>query len=306
MSPIRSPIFTAAAAALSLTAGAVQAQGASVGASGCRLAFEGGADQWIIQYDPFAQDQAVRHFDIAVINQGDAPCTGAVRVDLRGEPFGLAQSGGSDRLAYALVDERGGTDVTPHAGRSARRIGGRPVDVAPGQRALLRFSLTVASGDLLSAGLYSQTAFLTMEGAEGLAVAEKPLTLGVQVASAAMMGLKGEFSRRGGVATIDLGELTEGRRPLATTLYVLSTGGYSVAVSSANGGRLRQGASEWYVPYGLALGDRAMDLETGDRLEVASRRPRADDYRLTIHVGSVAGRRAGDYSDTLTFTIAAI
>ena len=49
-----------------------------------------------------------------------------------------------------------------------------------------------------------------------------------------------------------------------------------------------------------------MDLARGARFEVVSQNARVDDYALTIDVGSIAGKRAGDYSDTLTFTVAAL
>ena len=294
-------LMTAAAAATLIGAAPALAQG-----QGCRLSVESGADNWAMRYDPFDQDVAVQEFDVAVVNQGDAPCTAVSRVELRGEQFGLTHDAGGQRMAYALVDERGGADVTPRAGQSARRIGVRPLKLAAGERGLMRFSFTAAPSETLSAGLYSQNAFISLETPEGQTLAEKPVTLSIEVPSAAVMGLKGEFRRTGGTATIDLGELTQGVRQLRTTLYVLSTAGYSVSVSSENRGRLRQGASEWYVPYALALGDRDMDLGRGGRLDVVSRRARLDDYPLTISVGPTAGKRAGDYSDILTFTVAAL
>ncbi|UQV17115.1 hypothetical protein MU852_08940 [Brevundimonas albigilva] len=309
MSRIRiSALMTAAAAAAATLLGAASAQAqTSAQTDGCRLIIESGADNWTMRYDPFQQDAVVQEFDVAVVNQGPGPCAAVSRVELRGEQFGLAhEAGGAQRMAYALVDERGGTDVTPRAGQSARRVGVRPLNLAPGERGLVRFSFTAAPSETLSAGLYSQNAFISLETPEGQTLAEKPVTLSIEVPSAAVMGLKGEFRRTGGTATIDLGELTQGVRPLRTTLYVLSTAGYSVSVSSENRGRLRQGASEWYVPYALALGDRDMDLGRGGRLDVVSRRARLDDYPLTISVGSVAGKRAGDYSDILTFTVAAL
>ena len=205
-----------------------------------------------------------------------------------------------------LVDERGSIDVTPRTGESARRPGGRSFNLRPGEREILRFSFAVDPQSLLGAGLYSQNVFIGVTHPNGAPQTQKPVTLGVQVASTALMGLKGEFTRRGGLATIDLGDLTQGGRTLNTSLYVLSTGGYRVSVTSANAGRLRQGASDWFVSYGLALGDRAMNLAQGDQLEVVSRRPRLDDYPLSINIGSTAGRRAGDYSDVLTFTVSAI
>ena len=294
MTRVRTAVLMTAAAAATL----IGAAPALAQSQGCRLSVESGADNWAMRYDPFDQDVAVQEFDVAVVNQGDAPCTAVSRVELRGEQFGLTHEAGGQRMAYALVDERGGADVTPRAGQSARRIGVRPLKLAAGERGLMRFSFTAAPSETLSAGLYSQNAFISLD--------EKPVTLSIEVPSAAVMGLKGEFRRTGGTATIDLGELTQGVRPLRTTLYVLSTAGYSVSVSSENRGRLRQGASEWYVPYALALGDRDMDLGRGGRLDVVSRRARLDDYPLTISVGSVAGKRAGDYSDILTFTVAAL
>lgn len=298
-----SALLLAAAAATATLMSAAPSQAAP---GGCRLVIESGADQWLMRYEPFDQDVALQEFDVAVVNHGDAPCAAVSRVDLRGEQFGLVNESGAQRMPYALVDERGGTDVTPRAGQSARRIGVRPLNLAPGERGLIRFSFSAAPSEALSAGLYSQNAVINLETTDGQPLAEKPVVLSLQVPSAAVMGLKGEFRRNGGAATIDLGELTQGVRQLRTTLYVLSTAGYSVSVASQNRGRLRQGASEWYVPYGLALGDRNMDLSRGGRVDVVSRRARVDDYPLTINVGATAGKRAGDYSDILTFTVAAL
>ncbi|KQR57265.1 hypothetical protein [Brevundimonas sp. Leaf168] len=302
MTRVRTAVLMTAAAAATL----IGAAPALAQSQGCRLSVESGADNWAMRYDPFDQDVAVQEFDVAVVNQGDAPCTAVSRVELRGEQFGLTHDAGGPRMAYALVDERGGADVTPRAGQSARRIGVRPLKLAAGERGLMRFSFTAAPSETLSAGLYSQNAFINLETPDGRPLAEKPVTLSLQVPSAAVMGLKGEFRRNGGTPTIDLGELTQGVRQLRTTLYVLSTAGYSVSVASQNQGRLRQGASEWYVPYGLVLGDRDMDLSRGGRVDVVSRRARLDDYPLTISVGSTTGKRAGDYSDILTFTVAAL
>ena len=302
MSYVRtSALSVAAIAATLLAAFPSQAQ-----TGGCRLVIESGADQWMMRYEPFDQDVALHEFDVAVVNQGDAPCTAVSRVELRGEQFGLVSDTGGQRMPYALVDERGGADVTPRVGQSARRVGGRPLNLAPGERAMMRFSFTAVPAEALSAGVYSQNAFISLETTDGRPLAEKPVLLSLQVPSAAVMGLKGEFRRNGGTPTIDLGELTQGVRQLRTTLYILSTAGYSVSVASQNQGRLRQGASEWYVPYGLALGDRDIDLSRGGRVDVVARRARLDDYPLTISVGNTAGKRAGDYSDILTFTVAAL
>ena len=132
------------------------------------------------------------------------------------------------------------------------------------------------------------------------------MTLVLDLAAAAAIGLKGEFSRPNGTPVIDLGELTEGPRPLNTALYVHSTGGYRVSVTSANRGRLRQGATAWYVDYNLKVGAQDINLQRTDTINVVSQTARRDDYPLTVRIGDVSGKRAGEYSDTLTFTVAAI
>lgn len=273
----------------------------------CRLTLQPAQAEWSIPHDPFEEAMVERDFDVIAINQGDTPCSGRIAFDLKGEAYGLSlDGGGRDRVAYALVDERSSSDVTPRAGVTARRLNSRSVNVAPGERELLRFSFVARSDELLSAGDYSQTVFLSVDDMDGLPIAERSIVLNIAVPAVAVMGLKGEFQRSKGVATINLGELTQGPRDLNTSLYVLSTGGYSIAISSANSGRLRQASSEWSVDYGLSLGRTAVNLAQGDRIEKPSRFWQADDYPLTLTVGDVSARRAGDYTDTITFTVAAI
>lgn len=306
----KNPVFLLmSVAALALPAAPViaaqQVESPSAG-RGCVLVVETGPDQWVINYDPFVDTTVERQFDLAVVNRGDQPCSGVVGLDLKGEPFGLNQAGAGERLAYAVVDERASTDITPRAGVNVRSVGARPLNLAAGERGMLRFSVMVDPADLPTAGLYTQTAFLTLDEPDGTPLSEKPITLGVRVPSAALMGLKGEFRRSGGVATIDLGPISEGTRPLNTTLYVLSTAGYKVSVASTNLGRLRQGVSGWYVPYTLTVGDRTVNLATPQSLLVDSTRARLDNYPLAVNLGSATGLKAGSYTDTVTFTISAI
>jgi len=291
--------------AATLLAGTAAAQEAGA-ATGCRLVVEAGPDQWVVSYDPFVDRAVERQFDMAVVNRGGAACAGVVGLELRGEAFGLSRDGAGQRLAYAVVDERASTDITPRTGKNVARVGARSVALAPGERTMLRFSVVVDPAEIPSAGLYTQSAFLTLEQGDGVPLTERPVTLGVRVPSAAMMGLKGEFRRSGGAATIDLGPLTEGSRQLNTTLYVLSTAGYSVSVSSANAGQLRLGATDWYVPYTLTVGNLKVDLASSQALQIPSLRARLDDYPLAVNVGTVGGRRAGNYTDMVTFTIAAL
>lgn len=272
----------------------------------CALSIQPALDQWLIQHDPFAGDSLQRQFDVAVVNLGDTPCVGRIGVDLRGESFGLTKPGDDAQIAYALIDERGGNDVTPRTGQSSRRLNAQPISLAGGDRTLVRFTFAADSEAGMGQGVYSQTAYISVADENGLPLAEHPVSLAINVIPAAVMGLKGEFQRVNGVARIDLGELTPGPKTLGTSLFVLSTGGYRVSVQSFNQGRLRQGATEWYVNYGLSVGASTINLATGGDIEVVSNRPRADDYALTVNIGDVSGRRAGQYTDVLTLTVAAL
>ncbi len=284
---------------------AVLSGGAAV--ADCELSIQPAQDQWTIAHDPFLDETAQRQFDVAVVNTGDTACTGRLSFDLKGDAFGLTLAGQpGDRVAYVLVDDRGSADVTPRSGSSARKLNSHMIAVGPGERELLRFTFAASTDRLMSAGDYTQTVHFTLSEPDGVPIAERPVVLNIQVASAAVMGLKGEFQRSNGVARINLGELTSGRRDLNTSLYVLSTGGYAISIASANAGQLRQGNSQWTVSYDLAVGRTDVNLEQGDRIERPSSRWQADDYPLTLNIGDVRGRRAGEYSDVLTFTIAAI
>ncbi len=272
----------------------------------CSFSVQPVEDQWIIRYDPFAGDALQRQFDVSVVNTGDRPCAGAVRAELAGEEYGLRSVDGRERIAYALVDERHGADVTPRTGANVPRLNAHPVALRPGERALLRFTFAADPTGTPSQGLYSQNVRLLLEHANGLVAGEHPVTLGLDVAAAAAIGLKGQFQRSNGVARIELGELAPGSRPLTAALYVMSTGGYRLSIRSANNGRLRLGATDWYVDYTVGLGDRRFDLESPGSIDVVSARARADDYPLSVNIGSVTGRRAGEYTDVVTFTVAAL
>lgn len=272
----------------------------------CALSIQPAQDQWTIRFNPLEDDVAQRSFDVLLVNTGSTPCNGNILASLQGDPFGLAGVSGVARVRYALVDvDFGGADITPRTGESARRPG-TSVSIQKGAQQLARVTFAAFPDAGVAQGLYTQVVNLSLQQANGTVHAIRPVTLALDLAASAAIGLKGEFTRPQGTAMIDLGELTEGARPLNTSLYVHSTGGYRVSISSANLGRLRQGTTAWYVDYNLKVGTRDVNLQRTDTINVVSQTARKDDYPLSVMIGDVAGKRAGEYSDTLTFTVAAI
>ena len=272
----------------------------------CNLTIQPALDQWVIRYNPLEDEIAQRTFDVLLVNSGRTPCNGNILASLQAEAFGLTTPGGANRVRYTLVDvDYGGVDITPRSGESARR-NGTSVSIKQGEQLPARVTFAAFPEAGVAQGRYTQVANLFVEQANGTIHATRPVTLVLDLAAAAAIGLKGEFSRPNGTPVIDLGELTEGPRPLNTALYVHSTGGYRVSVTSANRGRLRQGATAWYVDYNLKVGAQDINLQRTDTINVVSQTARRDDYPLTVRIGDVSGKRAGEYSDTLTFTVAAI
>lgn len=290
----------AALGLLALTPGYAAAQ------AKCALTIESPLEQWTIRYNPLEDDVAQRQFDISLVNNGGTLCNGNIIAFLQNEPYGLRGAAGAPAVRYALVDETyGGVNITPVTGQRPRRRGAS-VSVKQGERMPARLTFAAFPEVATAQGRYSQVVQLFLQQDNGQVHAVKPVTLVLDLAAAAAIGLKGEFSRPNGTPIIDLGELTEGARPLNTALYVHSTGGYRVSVTSANRGRLRQGATAWYVDYNLKVGAQDINLQRTDTINVVSQTARRDDYPLTVRIGDVSGKRAGEYSDTLTFTVAAI
>lgn len=275
--------------------------------AGCELRVQPSSDNWRIEgYDPFEGKPAVGQFDATFINTGDAPCVGELQTDLRGERYGLTIAGKGDKIPYALIDETTQSDLTPRTGKSAKKVGGAPITIPAGGRELRRFTVVAEPENVPGAGDYGQTVFLSVETDRGLPLSERPVTLALNVASTAVMGLKGSFTPTVSGGLVQLGELAEGQVHLPLHLYVKSTGSYRVTVASANLGKLRLGSSNWTVGYNLAVGEQAIDLEQGGQLQVTSSKAQNDQYPLTIQIQGVKGKRAGAYSDTVTFTVAAI
>lgn len=288
-----------ASAMLALTPGVASAQ------DKCDLAIEPAQDQWIIRYNPYEDEAALRQFEVRLINRGSTPCNGNLLATLQGEAYGLTSPGVAGRVDYELIDDDfGPADIAPVRGQVVRN--GVSVKIKAGEQKLARLTFIALPGDGLSRGLYTQTLSLFLQHANDEIHASRPIILGLDVAAAAVMGLKGEFSRVQGRAVIDLGELATGTRALNTQLYVHSTGGYRVTVSSANAGRLVQRGTAWDIEYSLMVGSHAFTLKAPSSFETPSLSARRDDYPLSIGVGDVTGKRAGDYSDTITFTVAAI
>ncbi|MGH7020763.1 MAG: hypothetical protein ACREEY_12825, partial [Brevundimonas sp.] len=161
----------------------------------CVLSIEPALEQWTIRYNPLEDDVAQRQFDISLVNNGTTPCNGNIIAFLQNESFGLRGPAGAPVVRYALIDDTyGGVNITPVTGQSPRRRG-TSVSVKAGARMPARLTFTALPDATAAQGRYAQVVQLFLQQDNGQVHAVRPVTLALEVAAAASIGLKGEFSR---------------------------------------------------------------------------------------------------------------
>ncbi|MFV0643088.1 MAG: hypothetical protein ACK5NN_01085 [Sphingomonadaceae bacterium] len=272
----------------------------------CILSIEPVRDQILMRVNPLETSAARDRIEVRVFNKGDTACAGSLETALQGDIFGLRANEKAQSIAYQLIDDRNQSDITPRAGTSLTGLSNGQIHLAPGERSLELISVYITPSELASQGLYTQLVELSVVGPDGIALGTKPILIGVEIVPSAIIGIKGAARRSDSGVEVNLGELTPGRKNLPLTLYVHSTGGYRVSVSSENGGRLKHQSSAWFVPYDLTMGRHRLRLSAPDGFEVPSQQARFDDYPLEVEISETEGKRAGSYRDTVTFTVATL
>lgn len=293
-------------AGLTLAVPTAAAQGQSGQRSECALKIDTGSTNWFIQgYDPFGTITPIATFDAIFTNDGGAACVfDPVFVIDQGGAFGLTTIGRNVRVTYTLLDQFSNSNVTPTSGRTIAGATRRPVVVQPRSQQLVRYQFAVDEDGLTGDGLYSQPVTLVAERrGQGEVLASRSLVLGVNVLPSAVLGLSGQFTRVGGQALIDLGELRPGVAQVPLQVMVSSTRAYRLEFTSKNLGNLKIGDSEWKVPYGVGVGDQTLSLTTRAIYESNESNPAGMSLPLKFLIGPTAGMRAGTYSDVLTVAI---
>lgn len=293
-------LIVSMAMALGLAAIAGQAQAQKTGGH-CAAAVSA-LDQWIIRFDPNTGANTFRDFDVKIGNSGDSACSGRIRAtSLASDPFLIAETG-PGRVRYQLSS--GGRNITPHP---SNPLTGGAIAVPKGGEQTASVSFSIDPGTTVAAGRYTQQVMLEYVSANGREImAAKPVTLILEVKSSILIGLTGRFTRENSVPTINLGELTQSSRDPGVQVYVRSSGPYRMTVSSKNGGELRHELPGWKIDYGMRMGSQVIDLTREHQIVVPQLQIHADDYPLFFSIGDTTGRRAGRYSDIISFTVSAI
>lgn len=295
----------AALAAMAVTPAV--AQNGAARSSDCSLRISTSATNWIIQgYDLFGSSTPVATFDAVFSNDGGSACVFDPIMSLEQDVFGLTTSGRQERVAYTLLNEFTNSNATPVAGRTIVRVTGRPVTVPPGGQQLVRYQLAVEEDNISGDGLYSQNITLIAQSRQHDEVlATRPLVIGINVLPSAVLGLSGSYRRNGGQALVDLGELKEGPAKVPLQIRVSSTRAYRLDLSSKNAGQLMSTDAAWSIPYKIGVGDTMLSLSSNATYISTNRQPTNNDaLPLQFVIGDVRGKRAGQYSDVVTISIA--
>lgn len=293
-----------AASVVALLSAPVAAQ--RVQPNACALTIQSSTANWFIQgYDPLATAPPIGSYDVTFVNDGGSACAFDPVFMLDQDAFGLTPDNRQSRVAYTLLDIFSNTNATPVSGMTVNTATRRPVVVQPRSQQMVRYQFAVDETGLVADGLYSQRLTLSaVQRGSGDVLATKSLVVGVNVLPSAVIGLSGQFTRVGGQALIDLGELREGQAPVPLQLRVSSTRPYQIQFDSLNKGRLSLDGTRWQIPYSISVDQKSLSLASTAVYDSPHFGINADVLPLRFIVGNVAGVRAGTYSDTLTVTVA--
>jgi hypothetical protein len=280
-----------------------QAANAAVADNACKLQIIANPSQWRVSgIDLFASDPTFASFDLQLINGGTSDCSGRLMLDTQGAPFGLSANDGR-RIQYRIIDHATGIDLTPRSGRSSMNLG-RVLVIPPGGQALARFDVLFPN-TFPTDGTYSQQVFVEMaDPSNGNVVAQQPVTLAASVPSSATIALSGNFTRVGGAADVDLGELSQGNIKVPLIVHVKSTRAYQITSTSENGGKLVLPGTAWSIPYALSFDGNTVDPAGGSYRSTTGDNPRVDNLQLGFVITGSTDVQAGQYSDVVTLDIA--
>jgi hypothetical protein len=279
----------------------------------CHLTLTATPSAWTINnYNPFATATATAHYQLVIADDGAAACNRNLSIAAE-DPYGLVGPGGAV-LPYTLFDSTHNLDVTPIYGTYARQAAIAPISLQPGGQQIINYTFEISLNTLPADGLYQQYIDLSADSVVGPNNDGGPvdftqrIPLNLRVVPSAVVSLRGQFSRgHGGGATIDLGELTSGPvQGAGVSLYVQSTRGYALSLTSSNNGRLVRGTGGWSVPYTVSLNGHAFNFSNTAPLQVASATSaRQDLLPMSFTIGDTSLLAAGDYSDTITVQVEA-
>ena len=273
--------------------------------AGCKLRIESLPAEWRVpNVDVFGTDPTLATFQVQLVNDGAETCKVRLSLDTLGQAFGVSR-GNEKRVAYSIVERSSGVDLSPRAGKSVLRSRAF-VTIAPHSEQVAQFDVALAA-NFDTDGTYSQVINLNALGnGDADVIAFRPVTLVATAASSATLALSGDFTRVGGVADVDLGDLSDRNHQPTLILHVRSTRAYQIRSSSQNSGKLVLDGTAWSIGYKMSIDGTTIDPNGGTYSSSSGDRSRVDNLHVGFATNGATDVAAGRYSDIVTLEISVI
>ena len=274
-------------------------------------------------YDFFSGSATAQAYEIGVTHNAGDSCDFFVTFSRGGaSTYDRQMVLGGDSLSYQLYSQANQTGVLKDlldAGSGLEVLSGAlsSQDISP---RTLTFYLVIPANQVVPPGTYQDTVTVsvyegTLGGSPVLADADG-LVVSSTIARDIQLSLRdtaAPFDPEDNSQSMDFGILEQGESR-GFDLMVRTNAGYSVSMVSENQGRLKHmdvpAAANTTVDYTLKINNVAKDLSGTQPIEVTSgtgvtslegvRHP------TTVTIGTVSGKVAGIYQDTVTITAATV
>jgi hypothetical protein len=255
-------------------------------------------------YDPYSAIPVTDNYDITVLNTGSGPCVFALSIGASAAPENRL----GNTLIYTLTNPSGRSILIDPAGTPPRAQFFSPA-VPPKSTYTFQFQLRLERGQFALPGSYSDVLNITLCSTEGAQIKmpcinKRPMTLTYTVPQSLSINLKGgahsmTMSFEPFASGTQRSVLIEARGNLPHRLNITSAKQGVMALTPPVPGH------DWSVSYTAALAGRPLDLHQVITIsDLPATHPRSDAvYNLMVTTGSVSGKRAGRYEDTITVEI---
>ncbi|WP_439816003.1 hypothetical protein [Zavarzinia sp. CC-PAN008] len=309
---VKGPAFKGPALALLLLGGAAQAQDATPCAASITripaVVFTGAGEG----YDPFDPRVYVEEGSVDLRNDGDSPC--ALELTFVGAQSERRElKGPASILDFEITESPGSADNLP-TGPDRVSARGLRVMLGPQQVRSVPFFVRIPAGQGARPGIHTGELLVSIVSAETgspMVLDDEVLTVSAELPSRAevnLAGVRGLFEAGVGSYVMDFNELTEDAER-SIFVQVRSTGGYSLSISSENGGFLahENKALPDRVAYTATLGGMSVTFAGAAASPVLQATNPTNaagmSYPFTVKIGRITNQLAGKYQDTVTITV---
>ena len=260
-----------------------------------------------VVYDPFEGLARTATYNVNIANTGTGDCSVGIAISSPPPGAPRAFKNGANEIRYVLEFPGGSVFQNSLSSPLGTLV------VRAGQTRSVTLRVKINAGLIAPAGTYSDVlTFRLYRNGTGPLVqvgTDRTATAGALVEARAQVniaGTSGTFGVPFALNSIDFGTLTTGSAKNAI-VQVRATAPVSITVSSQNAGKLKHKVltTDPGVPYTMQLDGAAVDLTGASSL---NRSPPITldgiNYPMSLQIGDVAGRPAGNYQDTLTINVA--